>query len=100
MGELFAVYIESLDQDLRVYEDEKEANARYEELKAEGKPVKIEKFGRWQMVALEKANGCSAKDTSFWEEIRYDNGRYILTERYEWHKEPDEEGYYADYYLS
>ncbi len=49
---------------------------------------------------MDKANGCSAKDPHFWEEIKYDNGRYTLTENFSWHTEPEEEGYYADYLLS
>lgn len=100
MKELFAVYLESLDQDLRVYTDREAAQARFDELKAAGKPVKIEVFGSHQIIGVEKANGCSAKDPHFWEELRYDNGRYILTERFTWHTEPEEDGYYAEYILS
>ncbi len=42
MKELFAVYLESLDQDLKVYTDKEQAEKRYDELKAAGKPVKME----------------------------------------------------------
>ena len=100
MKELFAVYLESLDQDLKVYNDRAEAEKRLEELTASGKPAKMEVFGSHQIVAVDKANGCAANDPHFWEEQKYDNGRYTLTESFSWHTEPDEEGYYADYLLS
>ena len=100
MKKLFAVYLESLDQDLNVYTDEREALQRLKKLQAEGKPAKMEKFESYQAVRFGKANGCSAKDPSFWEEIEYDNGRYRLIERDAWHTEPEEEGYYAEYFLS
>ena len=100
MKKLFAVYLESLDQDLKVYTDEEEARQRLEALLAEGKPARMEKFESYQIIRFGKANGCSAKDPGFWEEIEYDNGRYRLIERYAWHMEPEEEGYYAEYILS
>ncbi len=100
MKELFAVYLESLDQNLTVFTNKEEAQKLFDEWKAAGKPVKMQVFGSHQLCALEKANGCSAKDPGFWEEMRYNNGRYILTERYSWHTEPEEEGYYAEYFLS
>ncbi len=65
MKKLFAVYLESLDQDLNVYTDEREALQRLEKLQAEGKPAKMEKFESYQAVRFGKANGCSAKDPSF-----------------------------------
>ncbi len=100
MKELYAVYLESLDQELRVYTDKAEAKKRVEELTAEGKSPKVQLFGSHQIISFNKSNGCSAKDPSFWEEIRYDNGRYILIETFCWHEEPEPEGYYADYILS
>lgn len=100
MKKLFAVYLESLDQELTVYTDEEEAKKRLEALLAEGKPAKMEKFESYQIIRFGKSNGCSASDPGFWEEIEYDNGRYRLIERYAWHTEPEEEGYYAEYILS
>ena len=73
MKKLFADYLESLDQDLNVYTDEREALQRLEKLQAEGKPAKMEKFESYQAVRFGIANGCSANDPSFCEEIEYDN---------------------------
>lgn len=65
MKKLFAVYLESLDQDLNVYTDEREALQRLEKLQAEGKPAKMEKFESYQAVRFGKANGCSAQGSEF-----------------------------------
>lgn len=100
MKELFAIYLESLDQELQVFLNEDEANARAEELKKAGKPVKIQKFGDWQIQGVSKSNGTAADDPEFWEELIYDNGKYLLTEHFCWHQAPDEEGYYPDYDLN
>ena len=54
MKKLFAVYLESLDQDLNVYTDEREALQRLEKLQAEGKPAKMEKFESYQAVRFGK----------------------------------------------
>ena len=99
MKELFAVYIESLDQDLRVFLNRDEAEAHMAELKNAGKPVKMQVFGSHQIVRVEKANGCSAKDPNFWEDLYYNNGTYTLLEHFSWHESPEEEGYYATYDL-
>jgi len=73
MKELFAVYLESLDQDLQVFLDKAEAEAHMAELQKAGKPVKMQVFGSHQIVGVEKANGCSAKDPNFWEDLYYNN---------------------------
>ena len=100
MKELFAVYLESLDQNLTVFTNKEEAQKLLDEWTAEGKPARMQVFADYQICALDKANGCSANDPGFWEEISYNNGRYMLTERFSWHTEPEEEGYYAEYILS
>ena len=99
MKELYAVYLESLDQDLRVYLDKDEAKARYDELVAQDKPVKVQKFSDYQIVSFVKENGAPASSPDFWEEIIYDNGTCKLVETFRWHKDPDPEGYYADYLM-
>lgn len=99
MDELFAVYLESLDQDLRVFENEAEAQAHYDKLKAAGKAVKMEKFTIFQVTGVSKSNGAAASEPGFWEELRYDNGNCVLVEYYNWHTAPAKEGYYADYSL-
>lgn len=96
---LFAVYLESLDQDLQVFLDKEEALAKVAELEAAGKPVKMETFGSHQICGFEKANGVNAKSPGFWEEITYDNGNWLLVETFSWHQEPAPEGYYAEYEL-
>ena len=42
MEELYAVYLESLDQDLRVFEKEADAQAHFDKMHSEGRPVKVE----------------------------------------------------------
>ena len=88
MEELYAVYLESLDQDLRVFE-----------MQSAGKPVKMEKFNIYQVTGVDKANGEAAADPGFWEELRYDNGNCKLIQHYSWHQAPEKEGYYAEYSL-
>lgn len=95
--ELFAVYLESLDQNLVVFEKEENAHKYFDELKAEGKPVKVQKFGDWQLAQFEKATWASTDDPEYFEELKYNNGRYVLIVRYCWHQPPEKEGYYADY---
>ncbi|MCI6710984.1 MAG: hypothetical protein SPJ45_06985 [Anaerovoracaceae bacterium] len=99
MEELYAVYLESLDQDLRVFEKETEAQAHFDAMQSEGKPVKMEKFSIYQVTGVDKANGEAAADPGFWEELRYDNGNCKLIQHYSWHQAPEKEGYYADYSL-
>lgn len=99
MEELYAVYLESLDQDLRVFRNAAEAQSHFEMMESAGKPVKMEKFTSYQIAGFGKANGEAASDPGFWEEVRYDNGNCILKEFYCWHKAPEEEGYYAEYSL-
>lgn len=100
MGDLIAVYLESLDQDLRVFkDDENAAMARFEELKQAGKPVNTQKFNDSMITGVAKSNGTSASDPGFWEELRYDNGTCTLVVHYSWHSDPDPEGYYPDYQL-
>ena len=62
MEELYAVYLESLDQDLRVFEKETEAQAHFDAMQSEGKPVKMEKFSIYQVTGVDKANGEAAAD--------------------------------------
>lgn len=99
MEELYAVYLESLDQDLRVFRAESEAQAYFDAAQSEGKPVRMEKFTAYQITGVQNANGESASDPGFWEELYYDNGSCRLIERYSWHQHPEKEGYYADYSL-
>ena len=99
MKELFVVYLESLDQDLQVFFDRKEAEAHFSKLEKAGKPVKMQIFGSHQIVGVDKANGCSAKDPTFWEDLFYNNGDYMLLEHFSWHEAPEKEGYYATYEL-
>ena len=99
MDELFAVYLESLDQDLRVFSDEEEARKHYELMESAGKPVRMERFSIFEVEGIEKANGEAASDPGFWEEVRYDNGSCLLIEHYSWHQPPEKEGYYAEYNL-
>jgi len=96
---LYAVYLESLDQDLQVFLDEAEAQARLNELEAAGKPVKMQMFASNMISGVDKANGCSARDSHFWEEIEYNNGTCKLIEHFSWHSDPEPEGYYAEYSL-
>ena len=99
MKNLYAVYLESLDQDLQVFPEETEAEAKFKELEAAGKPVKMQKFESHMMCGFDKANGCSAKDADFWEEILYDNKECKLVEHFRWHTDPEPEGYYPEYSL-
>ena len=62
MEELYAVYLESLDQDLRFFKKETEAQAHFDAMQSEGKPVKMEKFSIYQVTGVDKANGEAAAD--------------------------------------
>lgn len=99
MEELYAVYLESLDQDLHVFGSKAEADAHMSAMESAGKPVKMEKFTMNQITGVSKANGEAASDPGFWEELQYDNGNCRLVEHYSWHSAPAKEGYYADYSL-
>jgi hypothetical protein len=99
MEELYAVYIESLDQDLRVFDNQADAQAHFDLMQSEGKAVKMEKFTIYQVTGVEKANGAAAADPGFWEQLSYDNGNCTLVELYSWHQPPEKEGYYAEYSL-
>ena len=85
MFELFAVYLESLDQNLQIFDNESEANKKAEEYRAAGKPVKIQKFTSHMVKKVIKSNGTSADDPEFWEKLMYDNGECKLVERFSWH---------------
>ncbi len=85
MLELFAVYLESLDQNLQVFDSEAAANAKAEEYRAAGKPVKLQKFNSNMITKVIKSNGASASDPEFWEKLTYDNGDCKLVERFSWH---------------
>ncbi len=86
--------------DLKVFEDnEAEANAELQARENAGKSARIEKFEDWQAVLVEKANGAQHDDPEFWEAIFYYNGSFKLMQRFSWHKDPDPEGYYADFVL-
>ncbi len=99
MDTLYAVFVESVDLNLQVFENEAEAQAAFDALQNAGKPVRMEKFEYWQAVLVEKSNGTQHDDPEFWEGIVYDNGNFKLLQKYSWHKPPAEEGYYADYIL-
>lgn len=99
MDELYAVYIESIDMNLRVYKDKAEAEAAYEADREAGKPVKMEKFGTWQVAEVERSNGNMPEDKDYWERMILDNGSCKLVINYTWHEPPEKEGYYADYML-
>ncbi len=99
MKKLYAVYLESLDQELQVFLDEAEALVRFNELEAAGKPVKMQVFADYMVCGVDKANGCSASDPEFWEDLRYDNNECKLIEHFSWHTDPEPEGYYAEYSL-
>lgn len=99
MEELYVVYLESLDQDLRVFDKKKDAESHFEMMQSAGKPVKMEVFSIYEVAGVDKSNGTSAGDPEFWEEVRYTNGSCTLIEHYSWHTAPEKEGYYADYSL-
>lgn len=99
MDKLYAVFLESLDMNLAVYESKDEAQKAYDEYEAAGKPVRMEIFEFWQAISVEKSNGTSASDPGFWEEIVFDNGSFKLVQTYSWHQENDEQVYYPDYIL-
>lgn len=97
MDELYVVFVESIDLDLKVYENKDEAQADFDAREKAGKPVKMEAFGMWQVVSVERSNGNSSGDPDYWEELVLNNGRCKLVMNYNWHQPPDPEGYYADY---
>lgn len=97
MDELYVVFVESIDMDLKVYEKKDEAQADFEERQKAGKPVKLETFGMWQVVEVERSNGNSANDPDYWERMILNNGTCKLVLNYTWHQPPEKEGYYADY---
>ena len=99
MEELFAVYLESLDQDLRVFEKKEDAQTHFDLMLSAGKPVKMEVFSIYNVDGIDKANGEAANDPGFWEEVRYTNENCMLIEHYSWHTAPEKEGYYAEYSL-
>ena len=121
---LYAVFTESLDMDLKVFEDnEAEANAELQARENAGKTatnylwydpqdglyvtddtdtlnnaVKIDSDSV-DIVKGGQTNGAQSDDPEFWEAIFYYNGSYKLMQRFSWHKDPDPEGYYADFVL-
>lgn len=97
MDELYVVFLESIDMDLKVYEKKDEAQADFDERQAKGQPVKMETFGMWQVAEVERSNGNSADDPDYWERLTLNNGKCKLVMDYTWHQAPDPEGYYADY---
>ncbi|MDD6255702.1 MAG: hypothetical protein PUA82_06860 [Eubacteriales bacterium] len=99
MDELYAVFLESLDMNLTVFEKKEEAQALYDQLKEQGKPVRMETFGMWQVEEVERSNGNMPDDDDYWEKMTLNNGKCRLVVSYTWHKAPDPEGYYADYLL-
>lgn len=99
MDELYAVFLESLDMNLTVFEKQEEAQALYDQLKEQGKPVRMETFGMWQVEEVERSNGNMPDDDDYWEKMTLNNGKCRLVVSYTWHKTPDPEGYYADYLL-
>ena len=97
---LYAVFVESIDLDLKVYESKDEAQKAFEELQNADKPARMEVFEDYHAVLVQKASGCQPDDPEFWEGIVYDNGGNCrLLQRFSWHKEPDTEGYYPDYLI-
>ncbi len=97
MDELYVVFVESIDMDLKVYEKKDEAQADFDSRQSQDQPVKMEKFGMWQVAEVERSNGNSADDPDYWERLILDNGMCKLVMDYTWHQAPDKEGYYADY---
>lgn len=96
---LHAVFVESIDLNLKVYESKDEAQKAFDELQNAGKPVRMEVFEDYHAVLVEKANGAQHDDPEFWEGIVYDNGKCRLLQKFSWHKPPAEEGYYPDYVI-
>ncbi len=97
---LHAVFVESIDLDLKVYESKDEAQKAFEELQNAGKPVRMEVFEDYHAVMVQKANGCQPDDPAFWEGIVYDNGNCRLLQKFSWHQQPPApEGYYPDYVI-
>ena len=97
MDELFVVFVESIDMDLKVYEKKEEAQADFDARQSKGQAVNMQSFGMWQVVEVERSNGNSANDPDYWERLILDNGTYKLVLDYTWHQPPEKEGYYADY---
>ncbi len=96
---LHAVFVESIDLDLTVFESKDRAQKAYDELKAAGKPVRMETFEDWHAVLVEKANGAQPDDPEFWEGVIYDNGNCRLLQKFTWHQPPAKEGYYPDFMI-
>ena len=97
MDELFVVFVESIDMDLKVYEKKEEAEADLDGRLAQKQPARMESFGMWQVAEVEKSNGNSASDPDYWERLILNNGKCKLVLDYTWHQPPEKEGYYADY---